>query len=49
MRADPDYCDISFANRRQATAKLAYDMMVQVFGPARVFQDVRVMKNKSEP
>jgi hypothetical protein len=48
MSADPKYKDFSFDNRGKATAKLAYDMMVQVFGPARVFKDVRVMKNKSE-
>lgn len=48
MSADSAYRDTAFANRGKATTSIAYEMMVRVFGPRRVFQDVRVMRNKSE-
>ena len=35
-------------NRGKATTSIAYEMMVQVFGTTRVFQDVRVMRNKGQ-
>ena len=48
MSSDLQYRDISLGNRGRATEKIAYEMMVQVFGSARAFQGVRVVKNKSE-
>ena len=48
MTADLNYRDTAFANRGKATTSIAYEMMVRVFGPGRVFQDVRVMRNKRE-
>ena len=48
MSADLAYRDTAFANRGKATASIAYEMMVRVFGPGRVFQDIRVMRNKGE-
>ena len=48
MNADPSYRDTASANRGKATTSIAYEMMVRVFGPTRVFQDVRVMRSKRE-
>ena len=48
MNEDLAYRDIASANRGKATTSIAYEMMVQVFGPGRVFQDVRVMRNRRE-
>ena len=48
MSSDQAYRDTAFANRGKATTSIAYEMMVRVFGPGRVFQDVRVMRNKRE-
>ena len=48
MAADLNYRDTAFANRGKATTSIAYEMMVRVFDPGRVFQDVRVMRNKRE-
>ena len=48
MNDDPAYRDTASANRGKATTAIAYEMMVRVFGTTRVFQDVRVMRNKGE-
>ena len=48
MSADPAYKDTFFTNRGKATTSIAHEMMIRVFGPSRVFQDVRVMRNKHE-
>ena len=48
MSTDLAYRDTAFANRGKATTLIAYEMMARVFGPGRVFQDVRVMRNKRE-
>ena len=48
MNCDSEYRDTAFVNRGSATTEIAHDMMAQVFGPNRVFRDVRVMRNKRE-
>ena len=46
--ADSAYRDTAFENRGRATTTIAHEMLAQVFGHDRIFQDVRVMRNKRE-
>ena len=48
MNSDLEYRDTAFVNRGNSTAEIAHEMMEKVFGPNRVFRDVRVMRNKRE-
>ena len=48
MNDDHAYRDTASANRGKATTSMAYEMMARVFGPTRVFHDVRVMRNRRE-
>lgn len=47
MIADPQYRDTAVKNRGDFAERFVHDRLARVFGPRRVFQDVRIQESKA--